>query len=568
MGMNGELTALKFILRAGQIRESDLLNLLRKPYATSHSSRDWLHKMVCQGLIEPRDYQIKSTNSNRKTTERVYSITQEGKNYLVKNLKDESLASVRIKPTPPDSILPATLDRHLTDTGIASMFYACDIPVFPKDKPSLKYLRSTLLECDAEANPRYKDNLSKNELQALLEKGLYYALNEYVAFVGKKTKDNIDVSTGTRIRGLYISNRSCYPVYCSKKYDNKILRINTKGEEGFLSSLECFSQCTEIYRNIEALGEKQINSKGQVVITAQYRSKPNAIIISDGEMLAYATSTGNRKGKAPTKTIPKGKTTEDKHNNALLTATNPLYDKIYVIPSNMNGLYSLEYLLNYDIESYLADGIQYMKQDKRFIYDENSLNAFPYKDTSGGGKRSVTYMPVFEAKELYQISQSSENPTIITHQDLLNMIAHSIKKDGHYYDADNICPFDKDAAFIYSKTGDILGQQILDEYLKEQGKTYNKNIEGNTLPKRFGEEKIAFYNAIARGEKDLHEIEPLVKTKEYIEHPRYYCKTKIVSHSINSDLYDQLKKRAKAEGKSVSKLLNQLIKEYLFLQKH
>ena len=331
MGMNSELAALKFILKAGQIRESDLLNLLRKPYATSHSSRDWLHKMVRQGLIEPRDYQIKATNSNRKTTERVYTITQEGKNYLVTNLKDESLASIRIKPGPPDSILPATLDKHLTDTGIASMFYACDIPVFPKDKPSLKYLRNTLLECDPEPNQRYRDNYSKDELKAILEKGLFYSLNEYMAFVGKKTKDNIDASTGTRIRGIYISNRSCYPIYCSKKYDNKILRVNTKGEEGLLSSLEAFSQCTEIYRNIDALNEKQINSKGNVVITAQYHSKPNAIIISDGEMLAYATATGNRKGKAPTRDIPKGKIADVKNSNALLTATNSLYDKIFVI---------------------------------------------------------------------------------------------------------------------------------------------------------------------------------------------------------------------------------------------
>ena len=571
MGMNAELSALKFILKAGQIRESDLLNLIRKPYATSHSSRDWLKKMINQGLIEPKDYKIKATNSNRKEIDRVYMITKEGKNYLVSNSKDESLASIKIKPIPPESILPATLDRHLTDTGIASMFYACGIPVFPQDKPSLKYLRSTLLECDVEPNPRYKDNLLKEDLKQLLEKGLFYSLNEYMAFTGKKSQSNVDGTTGTRIRGIYISTRSCYPVYCSKKYNNRILRINTKGEEGLLSSLENFSQCTEIYRPIKALGEKHINSKGNVIITAPYHSKPNAIIISDGEMLAYATATGNRKGKAPIKNIPKRKNPEDKsadHNNALLTAANPMYDKIYVIPTTMNGLYSLEYLLNYDTESYIEDGIQYMRQDKRFIYDENSLNAFPYKDSSNGEIRSVTYMPVFEAKEIYRISQGSENPTIITHQDLLNMIAHSIKKDGHYYDADNLCAFDKDAAFIYSSTGDILGQQILDEYLKAQGKTYNKSIEGNNLPKRLGEKKIAFYNAIARGEKNLSEIEPLIETREYIEKPRYYNKTKIVSHSINSELYEKFKKTAKEEGKSISKVLNQLIREYLSSRNH
>jgi len=568
-----ESSALKFILNAGVIREDDLILLLKSSYNYPTSARRAFNNMLTKGLIKKYSYKIEPTRNHHKNFENVYYISTEGRKVITKSNVDPYYFKLRIKePTKTAGPISNTIDRNLTDTGIAAMFYACNIPVFPHDKPSLAYLRDTIQGIKASPKPIYKDNLTKEQCLTILKSGVYYSLKEFYDFTGSNRNGSNDMYLGTRIRGLYISDRNCYPIYTSKKYDNKLLRINTKGEDGLINALKELRTFTHIYRTNDDYAEKMINSKGLIVTPASYTTGPSAIIISDGEMLAYATATAHKKGKAPqidaddlNEKLNKNKPVP--RDTALLTARSKLYDKIYVVPSNMNGIYALLYLVTHDLESIKSEGIELMKFDKGFSYDSNLLGLYPYCDISSGKKNSVCYMPVFEAKELYKIANSQGSPTILTCQDLLNMIAHSVSKDCGYYDIINRRPFESDSALIYDENGNIKGQTVLDNYLKLKGLTFDKATEGVALPKRLGKNKIEFYNALARGKLSPNEIENEVKTKPYTSAKRQYKKKTNISLSINGDTLEKIKELAGKDGISLSRMTEKLYLDHINRQK-
>ena len=90
---------------------------------------------------------------------------------------------------------------------------------------------------------------------------------------------------------------ACYAIYKNAKEDNKILRVNIKGEKGLINVLRSFEDFTQIYRAIPEFDKYEYSvGMDTSYVSSFYHNKPFALIVSDGEMLAYATATGNARG--------------------------------------------------------------------------------------------------------------------------------------------------------------------------------------------------------------------------------------------------------------------------------
>lgn len=570
---------IRFIFQAGQVRESDIRMFFRSRYASIDNVSKAIASLKSNGFIETKEYAL-SKSYHKGDTDTVLSLTRKGKAVVLDTEKDDYylriLRSQRRKffteKAEGTQTEPERIDRLLTDNGILAMFAANDIPVFQHEKPSLFYLKEVLSNNPIVKTEGYLDNLAKNECQAFLDKGIYYSESEILEYANKLSENLSDTISGTRIRGVFVSTLSCFAVFVSRKFDNKILRVNIKGEKGLINALKSFDTFTKVFREIPEFNEYDVSAvTGNMHIKTRFFNEPYALIFSDGEMLAYSTATGNSKGLV--KKVDIALSTEKRERilslkpsgdnsskaSTYLTAASSLYSKIYVIPTNINGMYSLKYLLSNPLEDYRSDGIEIMKKSKEFDYDKNSLGIFPYRKSIDGVMYDVTYIPVFEAKALYEISKASHNPVIITYADLLNPIAHSIRKESRYFDAASLQFFDKDAVLIYDEYGHIKGENMLDSFLKIEGLTFNKREERFNLPRRYGLGYIEFYNSVARGEIKLEELADLVLKKEYIPRKRTHVKTEIISVAMPKNIALKLKNKAKEEDISVSKYICQCV---------
>ena len=165
------------------------------------------------------------------------------------------------------------------------------------------------------------------------------------------TLGKIDTVKGARLRGIFLSNKSCFVVYVSKKYDNKILRVNIKGEQNLKKDLEASIQYfTNVMRRIPAF-DKYTTFKGDRTRTSiPFTNGVYALFFSDGDILAYSIATGYSKGKSNKRDIVKlnakiEKTylkNETENASVYLTAASDRFDKMYVIPTTVNGKTALE----------------------------------------------------------------------------------------------------------------------------------------------------------------------------------------------------------------------------------
>ena len=571
-----ELNLLKLLYQVGEIRAADLSLYLFNVYDQSSSARRFLKRLLNEELIEKGEYEIRPTDNNKKGTDQVYHLTQKGKVKFLNAVDDPFYQSLKPIITPkgfgPES---ERTNRALSDVGIMAMFRACNVPVFMHEKPSLLYLRDSIVGSVATPKTGYLDNIDKQLCIEGLSSGIFYTASEYLDYIKSANPSKFDTIIGTRIRGLYISNTSCFAIYTSEKYNNRILKVNLKGEKGLIDSLETLRSFTKVYRALPTFDEMGLLQNGKTYIKERAYNKPYALIISDGESLAYATSTGNARGKHHKKdisnvTIGIENAFDDpskakiSRQTTFLTAASSLYDKIYVVPSDANGFYELSYLLSHSLEDWKADGIGIIKREtKLFKGDEEIIGDFPYSCKIRGERIPITFVPVFEAKKLYKIANSSENPIIITNRHLLNMIAHSIKKEGHYYDYETMATFSKNLVYIYDQDGYVKGKRILEEELNKNGITFKSNKEQFDLPKKFGLSSEEFYNEIARGKVKVSDIVPTVETKKYVPKIGKHKKSVILNISMNADLAKLVKESAANENTSVSRFIANCLKEYI-----
>ena len=579
---------LKFIFQCGQIRKSSLTLFLSSQHDTADIKTSQFHayrnikQLLDRNLIETMVYHVKRTNNHKTDTEEVYQLTKEGVNRILETEHD--LYYSRIAPNclkkfarrksdelPSDGI-PFETDRielALSHTDIFAMMAACDIPVFQHDKPSLLYLSDTIAGSHPAPKKGYRDNLTKAECLAALEKGIYYTSSEFYDYMKKISPGIDDMISGSRAKGIFLSNKSCYAVYTSKKYDNKILRANIKGENGMVRAMNALGEFTDIIRRIPEFDE--VTDTGRPI--NRFKTRPDALFLSDGDVLAYSIATGSPKGKSGKSSLAKRTASLEKNFasreegnkvTTYLTAASELYDRMFIIPTTSNGVFTLQYLLSHSIEDWKTDGESIMDENKdTFVKSKNDIQIFKHKVIVNGKTVPVTYMPVIEAKTLYAIANSDQNPVILTFKDLLNVIARSIRKDGIYYNVDEEEMFDRDEVFIYDQSGNIKGESILDHYLIEQGKTFYKKTEASKLPDKFNMTPMAFYNAIARGELNPEDVAEQIDTIEYVEKPKYYKKTVTRNFSMSKKMDEELKAISEREHIPVSKIIRDSVSYYL-----
>ena len=581
---------LKFLFQCDQIRRSDLNAFATTRYYSSYdNARKEIQKMVNEGYIEVVEYYSPKT----KKTEPIYRITNKGRNLIIEKEEDRYYLDSRRKferiygATPLENGAEETekVEKLLRKAGIYSMFAACGIPVFVHDKPSFDYFMDTLTGgTNAEKKPGYKDGLTLAECRDILKKGIFYTMKEMTDYANKLSDEVKDTITGTRAQGVFISNKSCYVVYAARKHNNKIMKTYNKSDKGLLNFLSVILfKATSVYRVIPELKGYDSNFNLTGDRNQVFRNEPYALLISDGEMLSYATATGFAKGKISErslsirkkaeegKAVPKYGDTDETGNKypLLLTADNQFYKKIYVVETNSTGLLSLGYLLQMSIEDQIKDGKRVMLRNRK-VFEEypTADNVYKIFEHTTGLLRDVIYMPVFEAKEAAAAFKSGCAPVILTYSDLLNPIAHSIRKDCAYYDIEEEKLFDKDCAFIYNECGEIAGEKMLDSFLNEQYLTFDKKKEGRDLPKRLGVDRKAFYNSIARGETDVEEIAKEMNTKELVKDTSYRRKKKThLTLYISTEDKEEIEALAERQGLSLARYMMREHRAFMKIQR-
>lgn len=588
---------LKFLLQAGQARDASLklfayslVNAKSESNCRTIANRN-ISELEKDGYIEKVTYRIKRTPNHLSEYEDTYQVTMKAINLIVDTEdKDANYFNKhyddfikpfkrRNKAEPYDDRgfphLNEEVEKELNQTDIYSMFASCDIPVFQHDKPSLIYL-SDLLSGSLKPSKKdgYRDSISKEHCEKYLEKGIYYTVKEVFEYINKLSLGKIDTVKGARLRGIFLSNKSCFVVYVSKKYDNKILRVNIKGEQNLKKDLEASIQYfTNVMRRIPAF-DKYTTFKGDRKRTSKpFTNGVYALFFSDGDILAYSIATGYSKGKSNKRDIVKLNVkiertylkNETENASVYLTAASERFDKMYVIPTTVNGRTALEYLVNNSLEDYRQDALDIMSGDNTFVPSDNQYQVFPYRVIVDGLTVPVTYMPVFEAKELFRIANSDDNPVILTYKDLLNSISRSVRKDALYYDVDNAKMFDRDICYIYDKSGDIKGELILKTRLAQNGLTYNARREHSKLAEKFNMNNTQFYNAIARGELDVElVIEALIpKAEELSSKKKSSTKENSIVCYAGPALKKQINEIVKKEHTDISKFVRKALKEYI-----
>lgn len=575
---------LKFLYGITDIRESDLRIILSIYYKNFNrdSAGIAFQRLIEEGYIK-KDERIESSDP-------LYRITKTGRDFLMEQETDPYF----IQTEKNSLILLQSLDgpfrkgdtkrreRHLTSRFIEGLFYAFGVPVMPWQKPSFATLLAKLGK-DQNVKPQwgYQDDLSEAECKAMLQKGLFYSLKEYLEGVEAIVPGLGDTIIGTKIYGIFLSDRVCYPVYAPKRHDNRIIKVYEKGERGLVFSLkEMLVDITRIYRPVPEWYGADCSFRGDrgLIGDKQFYNEPYALILCDGEKITYSTSTGDTSGKVSKESfllkhghpglVPAGiyPISSNAQSEGFLTAESHYYQKIYVVPATLSyGLDSLKYLLTHTMEDLFEEYRALVQNDPaNFRIGKESLQGFSAYDQSGEILRPLTFMPVFEARELYAIARSETCPTVLTYTNWISCISHSIKKDVRYYDIAALRFFDKDCTFIYDIYGNITGERMLDDYLKGRGLTFDKVKEMRELPRRFERTREQFYNAIARGEVKPETLFPAVETKAYLP-PEKQKKngSTVLTVRISKDLKQRCKEEAKKQGITMSKLIKQNLSDNL-----
>lgn len=590
-------TILKFLFVYGKVRAVDAARYASYKYETSAKGSEICGRLKKAGLISEYTYYLTvSTREGKKTIEdKVYAITQEGKEYINKLYPELQPQVEYVKQDQDNMKESASLNKRLTDRGIMLNFLAVGVAVFPDEKPSIDHLQLMLGtgRVDKAKMPEgYKDDLNKEECALFMKNrvnketgeficgGAYYTINEFIKYI-KRNETLADTFKGTRVRGIFISQDNCYLVFTPKRYSNRILNLKYKSEISLLVALKkTFSTFTEIYRPIRELSS----------VTYIRENRPAAIVFSDGKRLSYEMATGNIKGQSKGSSdnirnvsdmekhnamhlsdinAPKGSGNETLNSNAevastYLTAGTDLFDDVYVTSLSINGMNALGYLVSNSKENMIASARMAIESVPDFYKAGNNIGLYPYNNRKYPENSSEPeYVPVINVKQMRWIRERGGVPFIITDEDLLDPIAHSIKLPAHYYDASTGEEFPEDSVFIYTENGRIAGLEILQQALKARGLTISAPHEWSEVGKRMGMERIELYNKLARGEVDLEAVIENTKVKPCEDAKLKSSKKFWVSVALNKTQVAALDELKTKEGVSTSAYFRRLMIEDL-----
>jgi len=328
------------------------------------------------------------------------------------------------------------------------------------------FLKGINVPCLPDEKPKYSDLLNVS-LSDLPQAGYFYSSREI------KQKLNSERFLGSRFVGIHFSPYAITVLYVPTLGAYSMLRLSHQAELKLVDELKLHFSSPEI----------------------------RGLLLPSGNAAIYETITGYKHGLQKN-SQQKQVSSNTENGFYILTHTQKIYPRFYIIPVSKRNEGMLYYLLSRNYSHYLKDCFSIYNSLNNFTANEFSNSYFGIENTS---RNRAVFLPLIEMSQLSSLADDKTPISIITDESLADAISHSIRRT-------NICFFDT------------------------QGNPFSCN----------------FYN-----ERGYPINEPIKERKVFSRHkPR--------RHQTTIYLSTQQKKELKAEAEKLSLSLNKLIIYRLF----
>ena len=543
----------KTLFQLGACYRSDMSLFLRSINGNNKSyASKLLNEMLRNNLIIERE--VTRRNKTNKKPEKFIALTTKGKNEIIDHLYIHKKSYTQYFLDNADFLDLAfhtndslKLNRRLEDSTIKILFDACNIHVYEKDKPKLYNLYLWLQSGERNSN---------NDFTEKLNEGIYYSMEEVREFADSVKPNSSDKFFSARAKGVFLSWNKLLVVYIGL---HRLMKISDNLERQLLEVLNPLAELLNVNRKLNDFNVIRVTANG-------YRTEPKynsiqALIISDGTSLVYTSAIGRAKGQIKDiKRFNKSKIQDSKHNFLFLASNNPLYERVFITPTTLEGINSLQYLITHTPETWKKDSELIMSNIPNFERNTEIDPYYTYQERDAKGiLHPAIFMPVYEINELYQISMFDYECIIVTYRDMLDAIAHSVRKECKMYDADTHKPYTDSDFIIYDQKGYPSGLKKIQDSLAKQSKKFSVK-EFNNLYTQFNcTNYIEFYNKIDKGlisENEIIEKLTLEEKKATVKHRRKPKK----AIEVDEDLHEMLKKGAKHNNINMTSYVRKLLK--------
>ena len=455
------------------------------------------------------------------------------------------------------------IERQLLVSRGMMMFHAIGANVMGQEKPSLLHLYNTLTSPtpqNLKQDIRYRDEMSKKECQEIIQQGVYYTSQEIRNFLNKANFPVTETTFMSRIKGVYLNEHDTYFVYCRERGKDEQMYIGGR-EKNMLQVCMPFIQLTNTQRIVKELSKTEVTSNGEEIIKELYHNQVSAIVISNSGSFVYTSVMNRSHGRD--KNVLQGKQVISAENfqDQFLNAFSPVFQKVFVTPYSVNGMEQLSLLCNDSIEEKIAYANKLFQTATQF---ETVQSHTMFRGKTKYSNTQAIYIPIYELKQLKEISESNQPIAIITFPEMIDTIAHAIRKEAEYYTFDYsenktsiLKQVDSQTIKQYGQSGYMLGREILEEEMRmAKIKIPSKNM--NTIYYQFNKTEIEFYNAIANGEIDVQEI------LNYLSHmltseKKEKKQKRSITIKLDNSIMQNIKKAALAKNITVTKYMTNFV---------
>lgn len=339
------------------------------------------------------------------------------------------------------------LNRRLEDSRIALTLDNVKIRAFEKDKPTL----ATLCQKQSQAvspltyEEFYDNSLSRSEV---LQNGVYYTAQELRNYIRDiSSKDEADSFLGFRGRGIFINQEQVCVLYLPHTFSKSTLNITVATEVRALKIIKKYI-CP-------------INNAHDI----------NAMVLTNANALIVDMGIAGKNGKNPRTELPEivSKRKLDKNLS--------LYDHIYVFPHTKSGMDSLDYFAHHTLKQWQDDSRTLYRNLEGFdvIPKENIANETLIGQDVNAGVRCV-FLPFYDIKYLDFLHKFYEEVSILSYEDMFDILSHIIRRENLYYDLDG----NQYLVNRYQENGLLEGEEY-SETVRTRKKSF-KQISVKVLP--------------------------------------------------------------------------------------
>ena len=409
--MKKKLEALRNMAYLGQCYKTDLALMVR--VGTQYECK--LQKqLIDAGWLREKEV-VKPLVDARNPTASVVAITNKGKAHLCDELNTEKFMNPLFNHTHFNISESKRVHRYLGDNRIMIIMHKAGIRTFPYEKPSLYHMYMHLSQEVEFTSEKYDHEFSKEyhydntlNLNKVMNDGVYYSIDEFRQFVRHEYEGRMEDSfQGCRFRGVLVTKDQIILVYLSNVFDNKRIKLTSGQEERGIGLVE---DVFSVFNRIK---------------------DANALVISSGNALVVDMAICGREGVT---NVNKGIPYKSLN---LLDNSCDLFEHIYVIPHNMAGVDSLDYIAHHTFKQWQKDSRELFEEFEGFelIPEEFVANKWLIARDVQKDIRAI-YVPYYDIKMLEFFHKFHEDITIVTYEDMAETISHSIRRKVPIYNVE------------------------------------------------------------------------------------------------------------------------------------